>query len=221
MIYEGVFRRPRIKTNTILKTFSKHFEGDVINVSGSSDCDKECGFFEYYFGNYDSGNRYKNYFLNANSYTVSNYPEDQTQYQLDENEMIDLDLEKPLEPLLHGRFDTVFCHTVLEHVFDIFSAFKTLSHLSRDILIVIVPQFQQIHDYQRGYADYWRFTPFSMDNLFQQNGFEVLFRDTTHGFSESMYLFYIGSKNPDKWKDIFKQEVNPAKNYITSKNDGS
>ncbi|MDR8393379.1 class I SAM-dependent methyltransferase [Aliifodinibius sp. S!AR15-10] len=221
MIYEGIFRRPRIKTNKILAKFSHHFKGDVINVSGASDSDKQTNFWDYYFGDYDKGKRYKNYFKNCNSYTISNYPRDKTEYSINEDEMIFLDLEEEIDSSLENNFDVVFCHTVLEHVFDVFKAFQNLADLSNDIVIVVVPQFQVIHDYRRGYRDYWRFTPFSLDKLFEKNGLEVIYRETTNGISESMYLFYVGSKRPEKWEDIFEKEIVPPKDYLNPKNDGS
>jgi hypothetical protein len=92
--------------------------------------------------------------------------------------------------------------------------------LSKDIVIFVVPQFQKIHDYKRGYKDYWRFTPFSVDKLFNRNGLSVLYRKTTYGFSESMYLFYIASKKPDKWKKHFP-ELLEVEDYLNSKNDGT
>ena len=220
LLVEGIFRKPRIKTNHILKKFAPLFSGNIINVSGSSDSDKESSFKDYYFGNYDKGNRYKDYFQNAKSYTVSNYPLDRTEYLLDKTNMIFLDLEEKLSEELVGKYNVVFNHTVFEHIYNIFEAFKNLCSLSNDIVIFIVPQFQQIHDYSRGYKDYWRFTPFAVDRLFEDNGFTVLYRETTTGFSESMYLFYIASKNPDNWKDKFSSIV-PINSYISSKNNGS
>jgi len=215
---EGIFRKPRLRTNKILKRFSYLFEGDVINVSASSDSDKNCGIIDYYFGDYDNGQRYKDYFFNAKNYTISNYLKDKTQYQINEN-MIYIDLEEDLPKELEGKFDVVYNHTVFEHIFDIFKAFKNLCKLSSDVVIFIVPQFQRIHDYNRGYEDYWRFTPFSVDKMFKSNGFQVLYRETTFGFSESMYLFYIASRKPDKWIGKFPKIKN-LKDYITKKNDG-
>ena len=219
IITEGVFREPRLKTNKILKRFSHLFKGNIINVSGSSDNDKNSTLKDYYFGNYDAGNRYKDYFTNANSYTVSNYPLDKTEYSLDKTNMIFLDLEEDIPEEYNYKYDVVYNHTVFEHIFDIFTAFENLCSMSNDIVIFIVPQSQQIHDYNRGYKDYWRFTPFAVDKLFEKNGFTVLYRETTVGFSESMYLFYIASKKPDKWIDKFPK-LKKVEDYLTRKNDG-
>jgi len=113
----------------------------------------------------------------------------------------------------------VFNHTSLEHVFDIFKAFSNLCLLSRDIIILVVPQFQRIHDYKRGYKDYWRFTPFAVDRLFYINGLSVLYRETTYGFSESQYLFYIASKKTELWQDKFAK-IQEVEKYLNPKNDG-
>ncbi len=101
---EGIFRKPRIRTNAILKKFAPLFSGDVINVSASNDSDKQCSFFEYYFGDYDTGNRYKDYFSKADSYTITNYPDDTTNISVDECS-IALDLEKDLDPNLIEKFE--------------------------------------------------------------------------------------------------------------------
>jgi hypothetical protein len=219
LICEGVFRKPRLRTNVILERFAHMFSGKIINVSGSSDSDKNSSLYDYYVGNYDSGKKYKEYFINSDSYTVSNYPNDKTEYSLDKTDMIFLDLEETLSEKTYMKYDVVFNHTVFEHIFDIFTAFKNLCLLSNDIVIFVVPQFQRIHDYHRGYKDYWRFTPFAVDKLFEESGFTVLYRETTVGFSESMYLFYIATRNPNKWKDKFPELMRPDK-YLNSNNDG-
>jgi hypothetical protein len=220
ILTEGVFRKPRLRTNEILRKFAHLFDGSVVNVSASNDSDKNCSLFEYYCGDYDSGSRYKSYFSRASSYYITNYPNDETPLQIRDNEIIYLDLESDLDDELKHRFDVVFNHTVLEHVFDVFSAFRNLCLMSRDIVIVVVPQCQQIHDFERGYTDYWRFTPFSVDKLFTTNGFAVLYRETTYGFSESQYLFYIASRNPEKWAGDFPSLLD-LDQYITRRNNGS
>ena len=137
---EGIFRKPRLETNKILKKFAHLFKGNVVNVSGSSDSDKDSSFFNYYFGDFDSGKRYKDYFINAENYIISNYPKDKTNYNINKNSMIFLDLEEDyIQEELTENFDVVYCHTVFEHLFDIFKAFKNLSSLSRDVVIFIVP----------------------------------------------------------------------------------
>ena len=53
------YRRARIWSNKELKKIAPKFSGDVINVSGWVDEDKE-------------GKIYREYFVNANTYTISN-----------------------------------------------------------------------------------------------------------------------------------------------------
>jgi len=68
------FRIPRIWSNSELRKFAHLFTGKVINVSAWKDLDKE-------------GNRYKNYFINASEYWISNYKPEFRGFQGDiENE---------------------------------------------------------------------------------------------------------------------------------------
>mgnify|MGYP006431503015 FL=1 len=219
-MFEGIFRQPRLQTNQFLKEHAHLFEGKVINVSGSDDLDKSVSFFEYYFGNYDSGIPYKNYFIGASEYWISNYPNDNTPLDVEKDKLIYLDLEDSLDTDLKEKFDVVFCHTVFEHIFDIFTAFENLCNLSNDIVIFIVPQCQKVHDYNRGYKDYWRFTPFSIEKLFEQNGMKPLVRKTTTGLSSSLYLYYVASKKPKKWENMFS-DLSSIESYLNWRNDGS
>ena len=110
---------------------------------------------------------------------------------------------------------------LVEHVFDVSKAFENMCLLSKNFVILIVPQFQMIHDYHRGYKDYWRFTPFVIDELFKRNNYTVLFRETTYGFSESNYLFYIATKrNAENYKKYFPL-LKPVEDYLNQNNDGS
>lgn len=145
---DRIFRLPRIWSNRELRKFSHLFTGDVVNVSGWKDEDKE-------------GERYKNYFQNASSYSLTNYVAEARGFQGYEDEIF-LDLSKPIPAELHGKFDVVFNHTVLEHVFEVNQAFENLCNMTRDILIVVVPFLQEMHG---EYGDYWRFTPQAMKNV--------------------------------------------------------
>ena len=223
LVKEGIFRKPRLRSNEAIKKFAHLFEGDIINVSGGNDSDKNSTLKDYYFGNYDQGKRYKEYFSNAQNYYVSHYPNDCTNIFNTNTEAVNskkIDLNLPVNGEHLNRYDVVFNHTVLEHVFNIFQAFENLCSMSKDIVILVVPQSQKIHDYNRGYEDYWRFTPFSIEKLFHMNNMIPIYRETTYGFSESMYLIYIASKNPDKWRLHFPKLL-PIKDYLSSKNDGS
>lgn len=224
-LYEGIFRRPRLWSNDELRKFAHLFRGSVVNVSAWKDLDKSVdNHFQYFFGNYDSGIPYKNYFTNASRYSITNYPQDANRGSsgLDDlhyqnyDEILEIDLEKDLPRELIGKFDVVFNHTVLEHVFDIGKAFENLCLMSKDIVIVVVPFVQMVHDYGGSYRDYWRLTPFALEKLFDKNGLTVLYRGSTKLYQSSIYYFFIGTKNPERWKDHFRisslEEQLPALN---------
>ncbi len=206
MFVEGIFRRPRLWSNTELRKFAHYFKGDIVNVSGAQDFDKEIkNPLKYFFTHdYDSGNKYKDYFKNATNYYISNYSKDNRRGhdKINHNNKsnINLDLNEPIPKNYKHTFDVVFNHTVLEHVFDIFTAFKNLCDLSKDIVILIVPFSQMVHDFHGSYKDYWRFTPFAVEELFKRNNFTVIYRNSNKQFSTSIYYFYIATRNPTKWK---------------------
>jgi hypothetical protein len=176
----------RAWSNQELKKFSDLFSGDIVNVSGWQDKDKE-------------GKRYTDYFLNKKSYTITNYKGEKGVSGLT-NEIY-LDLEQPLPQNLEGKFDVVFNHTTLEHVFDIFTAFKNLCLLSKNIVILVVPFIEGVHELQGSFGDFWRPTHLAIEKLFESNGFSVLY-----GSSRAIppvYHFFVASRNPGKWKKNF------------------
>lgn len=178
------FRLPRIWSNKILREVSPIFEGDIINVSGWNDSDKE-------------GSNYRDYFLNANTYVISNYGGVRGESK---NEEYQIDLESDLPKELELNFDVVFNHTTLEHIFDIFKAVENLCRMSRDIVIVVVPFVQQVH-HQSSYLDYWRFTHYSLKHLFERNKLQVIYLSSTPYANSGIYHLCIASKYPDKWTD--------------------
>lgn len=133
-------------SNRELRGFAHLFTGDLINVSAWRDQDQE-------------GDLYRNYFSNANTYTISNYDgwrgvEDQVA------DALVIDLTEPLPQNLQRAFDVVFNRTTLEHIFRVEKAFRNLCALSRDIVIVVVPFLQHLHGPEDG--DFWRFSPYSI-----------------------------------------------------------
>lgn len=205
MFIEGVMRKPRLWSNKELKKIAHLFTGMIINVSGAQDSDKEVkSYFKYLLTkDVDCGNKYQQYFVNATKYYISNYYEDNRRGHLqndaEDTKKIYINLDEPIRDELKGKFDVVFNHTVLEHVFDIFTAFKNLCMMSKDIVIIIIPSVQMVHDYNGAYKDYWRFTPFAIDELFKKNGMKVLYRSSNKPISGSVYYFYVASKSPEKW----------------------
>lgn len=185
MLIDRKFRLPRIWSNNELKKFSHLFIGDIVNISAWRDEDKE-------------GNQYKDYFTNANSYTITNFKTETRGFQGKEGEIF-LDLEQNLSINLLNRFDVVFNHTTLEHIYDFKTAFKNICLMSKDIVIIVVPFLQQMH---ADYGDYWRFSPLAIRNMFEENNMQVLYSSFNEHKRSSVYLFFIATKNPIKWKDV-------------------
>jgi len=190
LIIDNKFRKPRFWSNKILAKFSDEFFGDIINVSAWNDEDKE-------------GSHYKSYFKNLNSYFISNWKvSDRGSEGIHENELL-IDLESKINPKYFRKFNIVFNHTTLEHIFDINSAFKNLCELSNDIVILVVPFLQEMH-FNNDFLDYWRFTPFSIIKLFDKNNFNTIYLNYNNEKNTSIYLFAIGQlkSSTKKYKKI-------------------
>jgi hypothetical protein len=183
------YKVPRVWSNKELKKFAHLFTGDIVNISGWKDIDKE-------------GDYYRNYFHNARRYYISNYKSEARGLQGFDNEFY-LDLIQVLDEKYKDRFDVVFNHTTLEHIYDIRKAFYNLCLMSKDIVIVIVPFLQQMHSH---YGDYWRFTPLTIRNLYEENGLKLLYLSFNNHRHSSVYIFAIGSKKPEKWKNQIHKE---------------
>lgn len=173
----------RAWSNEELKKICHFFAGDVINVSGWEDKDKQGGY-------------YKDYFPKATSYTISNYT---PSHSSTDSKEIHLDLEKRLPPKLEGKYDVVLSHTNLEHVFDAFTAFKNHCKMTRDIVIIVVPFIQQQHETEE-FKDYWRYTPSSLRELFKRNGLATIYEAFNDEPNAVNYLLFVGSRYPNKWK---------------------
>lgn len=192
MFMDNKFRKPRIWSNKVLQEMAHLFEGNVGNISGWKDDDKQ-------------GKKYRSYFKKASSYFISNYKAEARGLQGNlENEFF-LDLEKDLDTSLINNFDVVLNHTVLEHVFEVQNAFKNLCLLSKDIVIVIVPFLQEQHG---DYGDFWRFTPLALKKLFQKNNKEMIYVNYNDSKGESIYVFAVGSSDSSKWSKIVSLKSN-------------
>lgn len=194
--FEPKFRRARVWSNRELRKLSHLFDGDVINVSGWADEDKEGGL-------------YREYFSNARSYVVSNLgggSQEGKSQRIDAS--LAIDLAEPLDPSYRDAFDLVFTHTVLEHVFEILTAVDNLCAMSRDAILTIVPFLQPIHGCRREkqqYADFWRFTPACLERLFEDRGFTTLYLAETTAVGASIYYFHLCSCQPDRWKSMLPE----------------
>jgi len=194
------FRAPRLWSNGVLRKIAPLLTGDVINVSAWKDGDKDGGV-------------YRDYFTNASSYSISNYGGYRGESEQDNYE---IDLEGTLPEELHGKFDVVYNHTTLEHVFDVFAAVRNLCDLSNDIVVVVVPAVQEEHA-SDSFSDYWRFATNSMIELFRRNGFESVFMTSNHNAGTSVYHVCIATRNPSKWAGKFDHlaaKVNTGKNLF-------
>lgn len=180
---DRVHRLPRIWSNNELKKFAHMFEGDIVNVSAWRDEDKQ-------------GSHYEDYFTNSTSYSRTNFKAEANGLQGTDNEIF-LDLGKTLPPDLKSKFDVVFNHTTLEHIFETDTAFENLCQMSKDIVITIVPFVQQYHSH---YGDFWRFTPELIKRLYEKNDFELVYQSFNNHKSASVYIFSIASRTPSKWK---------------------
>ena len=187
-LMDRVHRLPRVWSNRELEKFARLFHGNIVNVSGWKDIDKE-------------GRYYRDYFVNAGSYVITNYKKEAKGLQGHQDEIY-LDLSTKLSEELYQRFDVVFNHTTLEHIYDVKTAFKNLCDLSNDIVILVLPFLQQYHS---SYGDYWRFSPLVVKALFEENGFELLYQRFNSHPRSSVYTFTIASRRPQNWKQHFPQ----------------
>ena len=179
----------RLFSNAILKRYGTAFSGNIINVSGWDDRDRE-------------GSYYQEYFPNKKKYTISNMEGKQKGYGSSASagvEEIELDLSVPLPLALRGAFDVVYNHTTLEHIFDIEQAFANLCEMSSDAVILVVPSLQQIHIAET-YGDYWRMTPLGVAKRFLKYGLTPLVIATNEQPFAPVYTFAIAVRDPKKYE---------------------
>ena len=180
------FRVPRIWSNKELRKVAHLFSGDIANISGGDDVDKE-------------GSHYRDYFTDARSYTVTNYGGASFRGFQNRPGEIMLDLTQPLPEDLRRKFDVVFNHTTLEHIFDVFTAFHNICEMTRDIAIIVVP-FSQVQHEGEGYLDYWRFTPTCIKKMFKTENLEIIYETFNDEQDSSVYLFFIASRLYTSWQ---------------------
>ena len=187
------FRVPRVWSNGVLRKMAPLFDGDVINVSGWRDDDKE-------------GGKYRDYFTNASSYRLTNYGG--FRGGIAETD-IALNLEADLPPELQGCADVIFNHTTLEHVFDVFKAVSNLCNMSRDVVIVVVPALQEEH-FSDSYGDYWRFMSGSLHKLFSSNGLTPVYLASSPHRHCAVYHLCVATRFPDRWTGRLPTPLNPV-----------
>lgn len=187
------FRKPRIWSNLEIRKIASRLNGEVVNVSGWRDEDKQGGTYR------------EHYFSNASKYSITNWKSEARGFQGDLSNEIFLDLETDVPNELIGRFDVVFNHTTLEHVFDVFKAFKALCGMSKDVVIVVVPFIQEQHG---EYGDYWRFTPWVVKRLFELNGMIPAYINFNDSDSTSIYVVGVGAKSKQSFELLRSIEGN-------------
>lgn len=202
------FQIVRHWSNDELKKHAHLFKGEVVNISGWKDIDKQ-------------GKTYRDYFSQASNYYISNHSTDKKGFQDNSDEIL-LDLEQEVPEELKDRFDVVFNHTVLEHVYYFHKAIDNLCLMSKDVIITVVPFLQQMHgyDYEGGYGDFWRFTPLALRKLFEERGYKAMYLSYSEHKLSSVYIYGVFSKQPQKWESHFKDpikymlEENNAHTYV-------
>jgi hypothetical protein len=197
---DPVHRVPRLWSNAELARVGALFSGDVVNVSAWRDEDK-------------AGRRYRDYFTGARSYAITNYRAEMRGMQGWDGEIF-LNLEEPLPTDLKQRFDVVFNHTTLEHVFEFRAAFANLCAMSRDAVILVVPWLQPYHS---DYGDYWRFSPLAVAKLFSENQMTPARIVWNSEPGASVYVFAIGVRQADRWRGVFEFDCS-AERLMSLKN---
>lgn len=193
----GVNKVPRACTNRELKKIGTLLSGSVLNCSGWCDEDKQGGYYRDYFP------RATEYHVSMREIRIYEGHDKSIRKRPD----VTIDLDHKIPPPLVARYDIVLCRSVLEHVFDVFTAFENLARLSRDIVIVIVPWCQRVHESYSSndsYRDYWRIAPSALKRLFEINGLSLIYIYGNWDFHASTYYLAVGSKLPDCHKDIMK-----------------
>lgn len=199
--------RPRNFSNAMLRLYAPYFSGNLINVSGWKDEDGE-------------GGHYRDYFKGVTEYSISGVGGQGKGFGSaggDYNEL-EIDLTDELRADLVGKFDVVFNHTTLEHIYEFKKAFANLCKLSRDTVILVVPVMQQIH-HTEDFGDYWRPTTMTIAKSFLDNGFEPLVIKCNEQPFAPIYCFAIASKKPEKYQGKFEREIDfqmGASNYGSS-----
>lgn len=186
------FNNARQWSNGELAQVAHLFRGDVINVSAWEDSDK-------------AKRKYRDYFINAERYWISNFGTNEGVLQGAENEIF-LDLQAPLKQDQIQRYNVVFNHTVLEHVYEFRDAFANLCALSNDVVIIVVPWLQPLH---ANYGDFWRFSPQAVVKLFAENGFQTHRITWNSTPRSSVYVFAVASRLGGRWIEALGVPIDP------------
>jgi hypothetical protein len=187
---------PRVWSNAQLRLFAPYLNGDIVNVSGWRDGDKQ-------------GSTYRSYFPSCRRYAITNSPNGARGASDGAVGSIPLDLEGPLPEALRQAFDVAFCHTVLEHVFDNARAMAALQQMSRDVIIVVVPFLQDEHREAGSYGDFWRYTPDSLRRMLESDGRTVVYLSCNDNVWWPIYVFAMACRHVDRWRSVVPEREAP------------
>jgi SAM-dependent methyltransferase len=140
----------RRQGNRILLEWCAPITGRVLSLGSGNDSDKQGGV-------------YRDYFRSADSYETSEVGGEGCDLNLDVRDMASIPA---------GSYDALFCHSVLEHVDDFYSALNEFRRVLKPegTLLLGVPFRYCIH---RAPQDFWRFTEHGIRYMLRFCGLQV------------------------------------------------
>ena len=126
-------------------------------------------------------------------------------------------------PLESSTFDNAILIEVLEHMPKPENTLKELSRLLKKDgnLLITVPFLWTLHDVPN---DEFRYTPFALKRMLEENNFEVINLESFnnwHGSMASMLALYARRGCPVKFRKIFSFFIFPVVKYLMKKDSGS
>lgn len=90
------------------------------------------------------------------------------------------DFNLPFNESYYGKFDTILCYNVLEHVYDFEQLAESIFNLLKPSgkAYVTVPFLHKVHGDP---SDFHRFTKYALAKHFEKLGFQVILRETGFG----------------------------------------
>ena len=163
----------------------------IINVSGWKDEDKEGHFYRSYFS--------------CNKYIISNFEKDSERGAVEKNSVF-IDLEEKVSNEFKHKFDLVFNHTIIEHIYNPFNTLDNLFDLSRNYILCVSPWKQKLHFSPGNYADYLRLSPFFFRRWAKENSLKVIYESVTPSYYLEIYYVVLLAKNTDLHENILDLE---------------
>jgi len=141
----------RILSNRWIYENAKNLTGSVLSIGSGDDSD-------------GMGNKYRDYFSSAKSYTTSEF-----------NESYDVDLildVRDMKNIRNNSYDAIFCSGVLEHVDEFLKAVNEISRIlkSDGTLLLGLPFNQKPHMEP---FDFWRFTKHGILHMLKTNYVQI------------------------------------------------